>query len=832
MWKNKHHLPLPALRLLFDSYLERYSTLTGQSESELAQHLEFALGNLTSSAAFKLVHPLLIEAYRAPRMKFRDKPLDLAGLDIETDATTGEPHLLGIWYQKDNNYHSIFKPTLSNLLDVIQEYTDNSPGFGGFVVWGRLDIQCLIRLFDPTEKERAKISRGLSANIKRGEIIGSPPISRKIGKILFYISHYIPGRSLKLGYLVDGRERVVWIYNLSQFWQNKIATTAKGLSLQWTDYPEDSHIIDWPRFGSDNRYRKIVLASNRQDARIVTELGAILQNRFHDAFECYPTLLVSTGSLTDAAVSKMLNEDSQAYASNSWKWLVTHTWRSQHPDVIAKTETLLAEAFSAGYVDQFGLGYYQELHCADIASAYPHKIRQLPDLRYASLLDGKGNLDVDLQTAQGMGYEIETAIIQGVVTIPPTLRFHPITVKTNDRENFRPIGVFKATYLLEERKFCQQFGATFDHEEYIIVGLAQRQPSPIAAVSVALGTLRTKILAELKSEPNESKRKVLDGQQYMVKVVDNSLYGKTVMTTEVVKDIDGEPVITGYIAGDRFNQLYGAIITARTRIQLANACMQIVQNGGRPVLCMTDSVYWQGTITNLPDSLIRTVKTPGFFDPPKSVSDFFLLKTGQYEYREGTKWHYKMRGLNVDWDELDGTQSLYHRLVTEHCQTIPRYTHPKDIIIKIPTRKLVTIGSPDLESLGLIREGVTELRPFAMSSKQSEMWILHWADTLTGHVWLDTPTISKAKQQYPLDFLSLIYTGHVSDAAAVELTDTRKHNAARQRTIDEQKRLFLWHANVKTDKGLPEGRMYRHSWQELETFYGVTRTEMLGESQC
>src|SRR3990172_4131130 len=107
MWKNKHHLPLPALRLLFDSYLERFATLAGQSESELAQHLEIALGNLSSSAAFKIVHPLLIEAYRAPRMKYRDKPLDLAGLDIETDSTTGEPKLLGIWYGKDRDYSSI-----------------------------------------------------------------------------------------------------------------------------------------------------------------------------------------------------------------------------------------------------------------------------------------------------------------------------------------------------------------------------------------------------------------------------------------------------------------------------------------------------------------------------------------------------------------------------------------------------------------------------------------------------------------------------------------------------------------------------------------------------
>lgn len=838
MWKNRHHLPLPALKLLFNSYLERYSDLASQSESELSQHLEFLLGNLGSSSAFKVVHPLLIAGYRSPRMKFRSQPLKLIGLDIETVSTTGQPKLLGLWYPDVLHYQSIVNPTLQNLFNVVKEVTDNSD-YSGFVTWGRLDIQCLIRLFDPTEKERKRIARGLSANVKKGEIIGSPPVSRKIGNALFYISHYIPGRSLKLGYLIQGRERVVWVYNLSQFWQNTIATTAKGLGLEWQDFDRTTHLIDWERFFSHSPYRKACIASNQQDAVTVAELGRILQERFHSTFDCYPSLLVSTGSLTDAAVSKMLEHDRDAYNCNSWKWLTTHVWKNQHPDIIAQTETLLAESFSAGLVDQFAVGYFPELSYADISSAYPHKIRQLPDLRYAVLLDGSGNLESDMGEARRLGYDIETAIIQGTVTVPPTLKFHPITVKTHYRENFRPVGTFKATYLFEEREFLLKYGGSVTAETYIIIALKERHLSPIAAVSLKLGELRTSILAELKKETNEERRKVLDGQQFMIKVVDNSLYGKTVMTTEVVMDVDGEPVIVGYVAGDRFNQLYGALITARTRIQLATACMEILANGGTPVMGMTDCVYWDGPVNALPDSLTKTVKTPGFFEPPSTVDLFFLLKTGQYEYwvkdvgkrcacnKTGDHWHYKLRGLNVDWDELSGTESLYHRLILDHTSTLPPYTHPQNIVIPIPTRKLVTIGSPDLEYLGLIREGITDLRPFVMSSKQKEQWILHWADTLHGHIWLDTPVVTKASQEYPLDFMSKIYLGHVNDYNATAAVEIKLKDAKKHRRMDDTKRLYLWLATQRTDKQLPPGRGYRYSWESLEQWYGIPRKDLM-----
>lgn len=764
-------------------------------------------------------------------MKFRTEPLKVVGLDVETVATTGELKLLGLWYPAPHNqYVPKLNPRLFDFYQIVKSLAENSE-FIGFVTWGRLDIQCLIRLFQPTERERKRIARGIAANVKNGEIIGSPPVMRKIGNVQFYIAHYIPGRSMKLGYIENGYERTFWIFNMSQFYQNTIATIAVGLGLQWTTFPKDTHIIDWQRYTQSKSYRLTVLASNEQDAHTVTTLAEMLQQRFHEVFDCYPSLLVSTGSLTDAAVSKMLSEHATDYQSNSWKWLATHVWKSNGDTVIARAETLLAEAFSAGYVDQFAVGYFDTVCTADIAAAYPHKIRSLPDLRNSVLLDGVNDLVNDLQRARLMGYTVWTVIIRGKVSIPETLKFHPITVKTYDRENYRPVGTFYASYLLEEREFCEAHGATFDNEQYVIVALRERTLAPIAGVSIKLGEFRSSILAEMRTcERNSDRWKTLDGQQYLVKVIDNSIYGKTVMTTEVVKDVDGEPIITGYIAGDRFNHLYGAWITSQTRLQIASACMEIERNGGQPVMVMTDSIYWKGSPDALSSDVIRATKTPGYFETPHTVTEFFILKTGQYEYRDGNSWHYKLRGLNVDRDELDGVHSLYHRLITGEAKHVAEHTHPKDFIIEIPTRKLISIGSPNLAQLGMISEGITELRPFVLSGKQSERYILHWRDCLTGHQWLETPLVTlKANSgtaQYPLQFLSTIYEQHTESWSNERMTDIRKMRVTKNRRMDDLKRYYIWLAAQRTNLPIPDGRSFRLSWDRLEEYFGLPRTDI------
>jgi len=430
------------------------------------------------------------------------------------------------------------------------------------------------------------------------------------------------------------------------------------------------------------------------------------------------------------------------------------------------------------------------------------------------------------------GYIVESAIIRGRATIPTTLKYHPITLKTYNRENYRPTGIFFAAYTLEERAYCLKYGATFDREEYVIICLRNKRPAPIAKVSDTLGAMRDTILQELatldKIPANMDRRRLLEGQQLMVKLVDNSGYGKTVMTVAVVEDIDGKPEITGYTAGDRFNLLYGALITARTRVQIAEACMFIEHNGGVPIMVMTDSIYWQGTIDQLPMSLFAPIKTAGFFEPAIQLDEFYLLKTGQYEYRTDSIWHYKLRCLNVTFEQLHGDESFYRQIIKEYCNDPERAglkLHPKDISIPIDTRRLISIGSHNLEHLGMIEDGITLLKPFVMSSKQAERYIYNWQECLDSHIWLQTPHINPTSDDhssftYPLTFLREQYEHNISERLNRSYTANAASNRKTTHRIRLQKMLYCTEAMYQTGMAAPPDA-YKLSWASLEAWFGV-----------
>lgn len=752
---------------------------------------------------FKLLHHLLIARYAKITMHHSDKPLQLTGLDIETDHTTGEPRLLG-YSLPDGSYWYDDTPTLSSFFNMISRIIDNAPG-SHLVTWGSLDIACIIRLFGPSENERKKISRGLAGRFHDGAWIAQPPLMRNMYGTPFYIDQYIAGRSLRIGVQLGSRTRSIWVYNLSQFFQSTIASTAKALGLDWTDYNRETHLIDWTRFHNDESYGADVIASNRQDAVTVQSMATHLGEVFNRVFGAYPSLLVSAGSLTDAAVSKLLSLDE--YASNSWRYLTATTFKDSA--FIEHAENLLSEAFSAGYVDQFAIGYFPEVHTADISSAYPHKIRQLPDLRNAVMYAGNGDPSERIRRLQSEGMEFFTAVIRGVVTIPEHLKYHPITIRTSQRQNIRPLGTFRAAYLWDEREFCIEWGARFSNEEWVIFAVKEWREAPIARVSSKLAQLRNQYRTKMSLAATQDERVLYDSMQYMIKVVDNSLYGKNVMTTQIVEDIDGKPVITGYKAGDRFNLLYGCVITARTRIQLANACMELEQAGSRPILAMTDSIYWTGKAAHLPESVVaRKEKTAGMFEPPESVKDFYLVKTGQYEYRQNGSFHHKMRGLNLPFENRDSSESFYRDTIKEWAADKSPYLHPEDIEIPIPTRKLVTVGSMRLENLGLVADGESLMRPFVLSGKQVERYVLNWRDALDGAVWL-APVVADGStdRESPLEMLSGLNI-----------------NGGNYITRHERKRIFYYTVfKVNGRFKLPKRRLSDMNWTELEEWSGIKR---------
>lgn len=812
-WLNKKFVTIQELQNRYSKILESFKTIGEQSESVIAQQTEFCFA-YSDNLAYKLIHPVLIKEYKMSAGRFSKEKPNLIGLDIETNHLTGQPKLLGVYHPIDGYKYLYGDISYRRLYNLLLQYCRNEKS--DFVTWGNLDIQCIIRTFAISEQERLNLSRGLSGNITwKGDVIGTPPVVRDIDGAKFFISSYISGRSLKLGIINNNHYFSIWIYNASQFYQKTIANNAKGMKLDWIDYPKETHLIDWKRFEKDNEYKNLCLASNEQDARMVHTLIDKMLDVFYKTFEAYPSILVSTGSLTDAAVSKMLSDSDEDYYSNSWKWLAENIWKID----VSKAETLIAESFSAGYVDQFAIGYCGDVWTADIAGAYPHKIRQLPDLRHSYLVFGEGQLDEDVKA-----YNPYTAIIRGRVFIPDTLKYHPITIKTALRENYRPTGEFYAAYTLDERDFCLKYGAKFDSEEYVLVCLTKSEVASIAKVSETLREMRDNIIVQLKAAKNEDEKILLDGQQYLVKVIDNSIYGKTVMTVEIVENIDGTPRVIGLSAGDRFNQLYGTLITSKTRVQIANACMEIEKAGGKIIMTMTDSIYWIGNKSDLPANLVNEVKTAGFFESPVQVNEFYLLKTGQYEYSKNGKFTYKLRGIPLVWDTLgDGSQSFYRKIIQNYANHWPNKS-AKDVSISLNARKLRTVGHTDIDKLGAVEDFEMELKPFVLSSKQVNRYVENWHDCIDSYIMLETPKLSLSENgshsDYPLSFFREQYEGQ-------KPKHSKKHYENIQNMRDRKRAYVLMalekNPNVKIpNKARP---LYMWTWDDLETLFGVARND-------
>lgn len=110
----------------------------------------------------------------------------------------------------------------------------------------------------------------------------------------------------------------------------------------------------------------------------------------------------------------------------------------------------------------------------------------------------------------------------------------------------------------------------------------------------------------------------------------------------------------GYRAGEFWNPLYAAIITAQTRILMSKAANAIEENGGQPIILMTDSITWKGNKDMLPEKYVRHEKTLGYFETPEKVKDIICLGSGRYGFKmwndktQGwTDYEAKRRGLNA-----------------------------------------------------------------------------------------------------------------------------------------------------------------------------------------
>ena len=263
-------------------------------------------------------HPSLIKEFANINIgKLRDDPIELYGLDLETDHLTGELKLLGFWNGEGYWYETRdFIQTIFRVIKMLS-YQGKSLAY-----WNRLDPFVIYKQFlkfVPEEAVQDCLERfgktGGRWNRKTSQWDIRPLVELKYNGYYFGIVNAIRS-SLQFFYRKEGSEylNTVWAYDIAQLYKYGLEREALGKEDKETGtYPdarlpyytkmgEEYHKIDWKRFDNDRKFRKNVLLSNKLDARAVYDLGMIIQDLFYDSFKYYPKTLVSTGSLARASL--------------------------------------------------------------------------------------------------------------------------------------------------------------------------------------------------------------------------------------------------------------------------------------------------------------------------------------------------------------------------------------------------------------------------------------------------------------------------------------------------------------------------------------------------
>jgi len=623
-------------------------------------------------------HPALISIFANINVnKTTDKINEIIGIDIETNHITGQMKLLGFFETDEEgienrtytgDYYHYTDDFLYRLF-AMSKYCVRVEKKLGY--WNKLDSFAIFRLFlehpETTNKKRIKaLNRWNKVSGEfdkyKNEWKVTPIISVMVNGMEFGIIQAIRS-SIQL-YFIDnaGHMNKLWLDDINAMYNTSLTRATRRFNW-YSKVDKSAHLVDWERFNIDQDFREnIVLKSNMLDARACGALSFEAQYDFAVSNKSYPTSMISMGGLarTSIIAQIFLHHQKNGLKGEELKNIVYDDVKSigivNALDDWAKTDEKLAkdiftiscEAYSGGMIEAIRYGYSKSGYYADLASAYPAIIVQLYDLRGSKLIRGKGTPPNDLKHAY--------IFIRGVLTVPEDLNYNPVTIKHpfHKETNIRASGRYKASYTYGERVYLEEVGVTFEDEEYIIVQTTGKL-SPLADM--------------IHNQYNERKRLISEGNiaEEKVKTIINSAYGIEYEATDIYQEINDEIERIGYRAGEFLNTIYACIITARTRTILSKACYKIEENGGKPIILMTDSITWKGTAEMLPkkmtfawgESGVKDTKTLGWFEPPEKVYNIVCLGSGRYGYEVDTdKGRYtvtKRRGLNITQIDNDTT---------------------------------------------------------------------------------------------------------------------------------------------------------------------------------
>lgn len=450
---------------------------------------------------------------------------------------------------------------------------------------------------------------------------------------------YIPGKCLRI---TKGHHSVSF-FDIAQFYDRKPLDVAyqENIATLDNDYLELKKKRKEFSIRFYNRNKKLIRNYCIQDCKLTKELAENWIKLFHDAFEFYSVKWFSSGYLAE----KVLINNGIAFP--------------KFDSIPFEVQDLAYRSYFGGRFEMTKRGFIGKAFLYDINSAYPFAITQIPDLEHGKWIRRKS-----IHEKAKLGF------FEILADVPDDTYIPPFPFRVNNEIVF-PTGKFFTYCTLAELQACK------NPHWYKILNSWQFVPENHAYPYAEF--IQEMYQKRLKLKQNG------DAMQLPLKIILNSIYGKT-----------GQKV--NRIIGNLFNPVIFSFITGFARAQLYSFVVE--NNLVRDVVAFaTDSVCVKKDLGIDSNRL-------GEFHLDKSANDVYYLQNGLYRFNG--KW--KQRGLgNLGSKEIEEIATI------EKCGKL--YAKFKVLRSK---RIRSAILEDRLEEIGQIKEITREVN---LNADRKRLWL-------------------------------------------------------------------------------------------------------------
>lgn len=398
-----------------------------------------------------------------------------------------------------------------------------------------------------------------------------------------FVIHYIDKKKLT----IRKGKHTVHLYDIMQYYEEKSLVKAYSKNIKKrldSKYLKTKNTRSYFTSYYYRRHKKEIRNYCIMDCVLTARLAEHWIGTFHAVFGIYLDNWISSGYLAEKV---LINNFVDIPRFNESPYAI---------------QELARNSFYGGRFELIKKGFIGECYLYDINSAYPYSLTKIPDIRNGKWVSGK-----KINPKAKIGFFFVQAKVSDKVKISP----FPFIKK--NRTICYPSGKFKTFVTLAEL-----LAVGNDPEiKYSIIESYQFIPNSTC-------TYPFKKFIESQYDRRHLMKEEHNPLEHAIKVILNSIYGKTAQKT-------------GKRIGNMFNPIISATITGISRAQLYSFVKS--NNLENDVVAFaTDSIACQKKIPNLDSKKLGEMKLD------KSANDVIFLSNGFYRFNK--KW--KNRGIGYD----------------------------------------------------------------------------------------------------------------------------------------------------------------------------------------